>query len=1389
MVYSSINIQGNIISSEILDKIRTDENFHHQKPEAFGLARGASLRDEIGMAWAILRTHYQTYHKRLEMLPAGDTGTSLTREKWIVPLLTELGYETGKQLRQEINGKSYAISHGASNRGMLPIHIMGFNDDLDRRRETGGPRLSPHALAQEYLNNTEHLFALVTNGKQLRLLRDATRLVRMSYLEFDLERMMEEELYADFSIMYRVLHASRMPANMDEGTESIIEFYHQESLASGSRIREKLSEAVEGSIKTLANGFLSHPQNESLTQLFADKRLTADQYYLYQLRLVYRILFLIVLEERKLVYPSNRDEDTDRLRKIYFNFYSIERLRKLAENRVYVDADKHDLWQSLKATFLLFENENLGQKLAIKPLGSGLFAPGAIGILDRLEMTNGKLLAVLRKLTTFYSEQGQLVRVNYSDLDVEEFGSVYEGLLEYDPSVQQIGSTWEFSFVEGDKRSRSGSHYTPEELVKPLIKHSLDYIIEERLKNPEKYVTPEQLKSLPLGEVGGAALLSITVCDVACGSGHILLSAARRIAIELASIREGAEQPSPTYYRAAIRDVIKNCIYGVDLNPLAVELCKVALWLESHSPGEPLGFLDHHIKCGNSIVGLAHRDELEKGIADEAFKTLPGDDKDIARVLRDKNKQERKKLVGQQKIDYDADVNNRVEEVAVSYGQLTQMPEYTPDEVEAKARAYEKLTTGAGWLRLKQLADMQVAQFFIPKTEEHQYHLLTDGDYRTWLNGKNQILGQAPAFATGTAQKNHFFHWFLEFPNIMQKGGFDCILGNPPFLGGLKISTNYGMYFLNWIHSCFYPTKGTSDFVAYFFRRIFTLIKEKGFQSLISTNTISQGDTREGSLDCILQQGGNINHAVRSMPWPGLAAVEISLVSICKGDWNDNIFLGSKKVKNITPYLDDSEPNENPFQLKQNEDLSFIGSYVLGKGFVLETKEVESLILKDSRNIDVLFPYLNGDDINTGSEQKPSRWVINFFDWPLRRYSSEEWHTVEEKEKNEILKRRKNNNFIEFAPPKYDKQVATDYPDCIEIIEKKVKPERDRLVGNPTADDRRKRWWQFARQTLALYSAIAKLNQFMVISRVTKNALFSFQNQRLIGSEAIVIIALENFKSFSFLNSTIHDLWAWKNSSTMGGSTLRYSGSEAFETFPFPKNLSPELEQKLETIGETYHEHRRQLMLKMQLGLTKTYNAFHAKEIRDTSIKTQDLETFDKKTIEKKYGKEVWNLWNHLQKAEGTCTFEEAVQGIVELRQLHKQMDEAVLEAYGWSCHPLAQCHPERSEGSPGIVLRHDFYEVDYLPENDRIRYTIHPDARKEILKRLLLLNHERYEEEIHQGLHKKKNVEKFYAEKGLPVPVGTQYSDKKTKAYPKAKSNPGTASEPEQGYGQGRLF
>ncbi|EAT58712.1 Eco57I restriction-modification methylase domain-containing protein [Chlorobium ferrooxidans] len=1282
MAFSSIIIQGNIISSEIINRIRIDDE-KFQTPADFALDRKTAVRDEIGVAWNAAKAHYTAFTLRAARLHEGDTGASETRNSWMIPLLRTLGYDVEKAqaVIHPDTGKSYAISHNAANLNGFPIHIMGLHDDLDRRREMGGPRLGPHALVQEYLNNTEHTYALVTNGRFLRLLRDATRLVRLSYLEFNLEKMMEEELYADFAILFRLLHATRMPKSPDESENSPIEYYHQQSLATGSRIRANLSKAVEYSILDLANGFLCHPGNEELRQRIAQCIMKPADFYAEQLQLIYRILFLIVIEERNLVYAETKDEELQRQRKLYYDYYSIERLRKLAAKLHYIDGRKHDLWQGLKATFRLFEDGFYGERLGIKPLGSGIFSAVALGQLPTLSLSNEALLKVIRRLTFFENEQKQQVRVNYSDLDVEEFGSVYEGLLEYDAEFREINGITHFTFKEGKGRSESGAHYTPEELVKPLIKYSLDYVIEERLKA----ANPEQ------------SLLSIRVCDVACGSGHILLSAARKIAIEVARVRTKEEQPSPTAMRHALRDVIRTCIYGVDKNPLAVNLCKVALWLEAHNPGEPLNFLDHHIKCGDAIVGLAHQEELFRGIADEAFKALPGDDKLIASALAKRNKIERKQreaetgsLGLQLMLGANNEVMHKMEQLMGQLQSFNALPEETPEEIEAKAKAYRNLQNGKILHTLKLLADMQVMQFFVPKTNEHKETFVTDKTYFSYLRG-----GQAVPFAFevdvfNQADSHRFFHWFLEFPEVFtgkSKGdgvanfGFDVILGNPPFLGGQKLSGTYGLAYLEYLKHTYAPI-GAVDLVTYFFRRIFTLIKEKGFQSLISTNTIAQGSAREGGLDVIVGQGGAINHAVRSMKWPGIAAVEVALVTITKQKWTGKFILANKEVSTITPYLDDSVTLGNPFLLKQNEDKSFQGSIVLGKGFMLEPHEAEALIKKNPKNKDVLFPYLNGDDLNTNPDQSPSRWVINFFYWA--------------------------------------EEVCRDnYPDCYDILLRLVKPERQLQKNNSDGIRRKKYWWQYGRNPIALYRAIAKLEKVLVIAQVSKTSAFDFTTTNKVLDAKLNIFAFDSYHIFSILQSNIHVQWAWRYSSTMK-TDLSYAPSMVFESFPFPQNLTQSQEVQLNRLGESYHEHRKQLMLAIQLGLTKTYNLFHAKLLRPITLEEEQI---DDKTLQKKLGKDAAHLRKHLAKTPGTITFNEAVTNIQKLRNLHLQMDNAVLEAYGWS----------------DLNLRHNFYEVEYLPENDRIRYTIHPEARREILKRLLELNHEIHEREVAEGLWEKK--------------------------------------------------
>lgn len=1224
MNYPSIRIEGAILSPDILDRL---DDALGQRPADFGLEGSAKVKDEIARAWADGQDYWRIFQRKLETLKPEAPATTETRNLWVTPLLGLLGYQLEYQAKGvELNGKTYAISHRVTNRGHTPIHIIGYQEQagLDRKPERthiGAPRMSAHALVQEYLNLHDELYGLVTNGRVLRLLRDSSRLIKLSYLEFDLDRIFTDGLFADFAVLYRLLHVTRLPASTETAAECLVERYHQDSVDSGARIRDGLSRAVEQAIRDFANGFLSHPDNAALRDEIANCRLTPVVYYQHLLRLIYRLLFLMVIEERGLVFPPVA---TLAQRNIYDRYYSLQRLRRLSEKRHLADRRQHDLWLSLNATFRLFEAHGPGQKMGLAPLAGDLFHPQAIGPLGRATLGNDILLNCLRSLNLYQNpDTGQLVRVSYAALNVEEFGSVYEGLLEYQPVFLTGSNSIEFAFAKGDQRAITGSHYTPDELVQPLIKHSLDYLIADRLKAPDP----------------ASALLDLRVTDVACGSGHILLAAARRIATELAIIRTGEEQPSPSAFRSAIRDVIRECIYGVDLNPLAVELCKVALWLEAHIPGEPLNFLDHHIKCGSAIVGYVRREDLERGVPDEAFKTLFGDDKDTAALLRNRNKHERKAHAAGQ-IPLAPCLQKQLDDILRGWRELATLPEHTPDEIEAKKARYLAFTHSQDAWVLNQIAAIPVAQFYLEKTPGNLQKFTTDAAFRRYLTGEVSPQGQATAEAWAMAERKRFFHWFLEFPEIIGRGGFDCILGNPPYLGGQALSGTYGHAFCEYAKWEYSPA-GLSDLVAYFVRRIYNLLRPGGFTAFITTNSIKDGDIRKDGLEQVLKQGGVINMAVRGIKWPGRANLVVSLVVLHKGEWCGKRVLDGKEVPVINAYFEDSEDLGEPKKLLENSNSVYQGSIILGDGFLLSHEEAERLIQTNSRNRDVVCKAINGDELNNQPTQSPQRSVINFQDWSEAK--------------------------------------ASQYVEPFSIIEQRVKPER----LNQKDKGGKEYWWRFLRPRNELYSTIRSNPRCFIAAATTKFLNYSAAPTSYVFTHALFVFTTNRWDLYAVVQSTLHEVWARKYSGALE-TRLRYSPSDCFETFPFPDGLWLVPSATLERIGERYHEHRRALMKSLWLGLTDIYNLFH----------TQDLTLAQVAKVSKK----------SLDEAEA------GYQGILELQCLHRQLDETIRDAYGWF----------------DLDLGHGFHEIETLPENDRVRYTISPAARKEVLKRLLAENHRR---------------------------------------------------------------
>lgn len=1228
MSYPSIRIEGAIFSPDILERL---EEAPGQRPADFNLDTGTKVKDEIAQAWADAQDYWRIFQRKLESLKPDSPATTETRQQWIVPLLGLLGYQLEYQAKGvELNGKNYTISHRATNRGHTPVHVVGYREaaGLDRKPERthiGAPRMSAHGLVQEYLNLHDELYGLVTNGRLLRLLRDSSRLIKLTYLEFDLDRIFTDGLFADFAVLYRLLHATRLPLSNDAAAESLIERYHQDSLDSGARIRDGLSKAVEQAIRDFANGFLSHRDNEALLQAIRDGQLTPETYYQHLLRLIYRLLFLLVIEERDLIFPPSASRQQ---RDIFRNYYSVERLRLLSEKRHLADKRFHDRWLGLLATFKLFEAHGPGEKLGIAPLAGDLFGSTAIGLLAQCRLGNDVLLGCLRSLGLYqHPDNGQTIRVNYAALNVEEFGSVYEGLLEFQPVFLTEGERVEFDFAQGDQRAATGSHYTPDDLVQPLIKHSLDYLIADALKKPDP----------------AKALLDLRVADIACGSGHILLAAARRIATELAIVWTGEEQPSPTAFRAAIRDVIRECIYGVDLNPLAVELCKVALWLEAHTPGEPLNFLDHHIKCGNAIVGFARREEAERGVPDDAFKTLPDDDKETAALLRKRNKKEREDHATGQ-LPLSPAMQKQLDDILRGWNELNRLPEHTSDEIEAKKARYLAFTQSKNSWLLHQIASIPIAQFYIPKAADNLQKFVTDAAYRRYWKGEIIPQGQATAEAWAMAERKRFFHWFLDFPEIMERGGFDCILGNPPYLGGTRLSGTFGHAFCaltKWL----YEPVGLNELVAFFIRRMVTLVRPGGFFSLITTNSIRDGDIRKDGLEHAVAKGYEINMAVRGIKWPGRANVIVSLISLHFGCLPSMKSLDGRKVSTISAFLEASEGELAPKNLLESTKKVLTGSVILGTGFVLQPSESETL-LADKEYLQVVRPVLNGSELNNFPTQEPQRHIVCFWDWPLEK--------------------------------------AMQYPKALDIVINRVKPERDLIEENtPINRHYRNDWWQYGVLVSSLYRALEGYSFCFVATKTTKYLNFSRVPTGIVFTDLLKVFSTDRWDLYAVVQSTIHEGWARKYSGALK-QDLRYSPSKCFDNFPFPQGLWQTANPNLVTLGERYHEHRRALMQSLWLGLTDIYNLFHTRDLTPTEV----ARVSKKPMLEAEAG----------------------YQGILELRRLHREIDLAVRDAYGWT----------------DLDLGHDFVEVETLPENDRVRYTISPAARKEVLKRLLAENHRR---------------------------------------------------------------
>lgn len=782
--FPSIRIEGGLLGPELLDQLIAGD-LPGQKPADFGLEPKRNLTDEIAAVFADCRALWGVFQNRLARLPKDDLATTPTRDQWALPFLALLGYQVRYNPRAlEVDGQTFAVSHRAGEpEDGPPIHIVGARQELGRVPASGRPRMAPHSLVQEYLNRTEHVWGLVigggregSNGLLLRLLRDSTLVRRQAYIEFDLQAIFEEQRFHDFAALFRLLHRTRLPRDMADADKCLLQKYYLHSVEQGGRVREHLRDGVEECLKVLGNAFLAHPANEELRQRLRSKQMSAQHLYRELLRLIYRFLFLLVSEDRGLISPNP----------VYRDYYGIARLRRMLEVRA-AWTDHPDLWLSLRTLFRLFQDEKLSAVLDLSPLNGELFA---IQTLDGCTLGNSDLLRAFWYLA-YYQEKPSAPsrRVNYAALDVEELGSVYESLLEFHPDVTFHDSRFTFDLITGSERKTTGSYYTPPELVNELIESALVPVMQDRLRQVQNLsksrVAPKAPPSPPAaggegrGEVGNSppaekALLSLKIIDVACGSGHMLLAAARRVGKELAKLHTGEDEPAPERVRESIRDVISHCIYGVDRNPLAVDLCRVALWLESHTAGKPLTFLDHRIRCGDSLVGVFDLSVLQNGIPDKAFDPCEGDDKVAARAAAKRNKEERRGALDLFALRDSGDG----EALTRRSRDMDAIPDDSPELIRRKKELFEASHRDPAWLRQKQACDLWTAAFFQNLNAESV--IITSAALADHLSGR-PIGSRSNASAQRLALRQPFFHWPLEFPEAFAVGGFDAILSNPPW--------------------------------------------------------------------------------------------------------------------------------------------------------------------------------------------------------------------------------------------------------------------------------------------------------------------------------------------------------------------------------------------------------------------------------------------------------------------------------------------------------------------------------------------------------------------------------------------------------------------------------
>lgn len=1164
----------------------------------------------------------------------------------------------------------------------------------------------------------------------------------------------EERLLLDSFVA--VLGAQRFFGVSEKET---LEALLAESGSAQAEVTGKLGEQVRKAVELLVDAFSRADRTAGGRVLAA---VQPAQVYNAAVTVMMRLVVLLAAEERRLL-PADDP--------IYSASYSILTTRDQLERDAMRDGietleKRHTAWHRLLATFRAVHAGIEHDRLRLPAYGGSLFDPSRYRFLDAppIPVDDRAMLAVLDALQVLSFRQGSVTearRISYLNLDVEQIGHVYEGLLDHgcarvaevvlglsgakgeEPEValselerelrkgdeafaewlcEKGGPTvatikkrlYEDLEPDQDHRLRaacdndqatydrvrpfggllrkdlrelpavfmpgslyvtqvslrrdSGTAYTTKELADEVVQYALEPLVYS--PGPADGAEPAdwKLKS-------SADLLRLKVCDPAVGSGAILVAACRYLADRLVeawkaeaskgslpAILEGVHESEWTL--VARRSVTDHCLYGVDRNPMALEMAKLSLWLTTMARERPFTFLDHQVRSGDSLLGITSLDQIRwVHIDPERGKKLWAD----------------KPLFTDPRKAVDARVTDALNKARA----LAAIDVISLGDVERKSRLHAEMIEALAPLGV--LADAVVGSALAEAGGDGRVEALLESianrvevafNENEPASARDRALAEVrdqAQFWLDTDRPNlgldrNCLHWPLTFPEVFLasgRAGFDAIVGNPPFLGGKRISgatgTAYREFLVERIGG---RVKGHADLVAYFFLRAFSLLGKSGGFGLLATNTIAQGDTREVGLDQLTHQGATITRAVPSEPWPGTTALEIAKVWIRKSEWRGTRVLSGAPVRAISSMLViPGRVAGKPYRLKANEGKSFIGSYVLGMGFVMTPEEAQALADKDPRNREVLFPYLNGEDLNSRSDQSPSRWVINFRDWPLERSAKGSWVSADEDQRIEW--RRSGR-----VPKDYPEPVAADFPDCLEIIETKVRPERQRRKPDGSYQLRSPlphRYWQYGDKRPELYATIAGLRQVLVAAQTSKFLSVSIVPVGIVFSHTVVVFPLQTDADFAVLNASWHTDWILEYCSLLE-TRLRYIPSDGFDTFP--RSLTT---GDIEAAGSEFRKARRSFMLDAGVGLTETYNRFHDPSCDEHAVRV--------------------------------------------LREQQMSLDRAVAAAYDWI----------------DLDLNHDFQET-----KQGIRFTVSPAARQELLDRLLELNHRRYAEEVAQGLHEK---------------------------------------------------